>query len=216
MPRNLEGLAYHVNQLRLPELTRRFLYDQLNPDAPDSGDAVPLDECPTIAGKVYLFNSARAVYYAPSDLCGTGGMHSERIRAVKSWYHGAPRYDCVYIGKSDDPGFQGLHVARVFLFFSFKHNGIRYPCALIQWFSTVGDAPCQETGMWMVEPDFVHGQRVLAVIHLDAILRGAHLIGAAGEDFIPIHGFDFSKSLDAFNLFYVSKYADYHAHEIAF
>ena len=70
--------------------------------------------------------------------------------------------------------------------------------------------------MWMVKPDFSRGRWVLAVIHLDTVLRGAHLIGAAGKDFIPIHGFDFSKSLDAFNLFYVSKYADYHAHEIAF
>ena len=31
-----------------------------------------------------------------------------------------------------------------------------------------------------------------------------------------MHGFDFLKSLDVFRLFYISKYADYHAHEIAF
>ena len=144
-------------------------------------------------------------------------MHSERIRAVKSWYHGAPWYDCIYIGKSDDPGFKGLHVARVFVFFfSFKHDGIRYPCAVIQWFSAVGDAPCNQTGMWMVEPDFYQGRRVLAVVHLDAILWRAHLIGAAGKDFIPMYGFDFSKSLDAFRVFHASRYTDYHAHEIAF
>lgn len=85
---------------------------------------VSLNECPAITGKVYLFNSAWVVYYAPSDLCGMGGIHSEHIWAVKSWYHGAPWYDCVYIGKSDDLGFMGLHVAHVFVFFSFKHDGI--------------------------------------------------------------------------------------------
>lgn len=207
---------YHVNQPRLPELTWWFLYGQLNPDAPESGDTIPLDDCPVIMGKVYLFNSAHAVYYTPSDLCGTGGMHSKHICAVKSWYGGAPWYNCVYIGRSDDLGFKGLHVACIFVFFSFKHEEIRYSCALIQWFSTVGDAPCDEMGMWRVEPDFYHGHRVLAVVHLDSILQGAHLIRVAGKDFIPVHGFDFSKSLDVFKLFYASRYADYHAHEIAF
>jgi hypothetical protein len=77
----------------------------------------------------------------------------------------------------------------------------------------VEDAPCDQTGMWRVEPDFYQGSRVLAVVHLDSILWGAHLIGASGKDFIPMHGFDFLMSLDAFRLFYVSKYADYHAHE---
>jgi hypothetical protein len=61
-----------------------------------------------------------------------------------------------------------------------------------------------------------HGHWVLAVVHLDSILWGAHLISVAGKDFIPVHGFDFSKSLDAFKLFYASKYVDYQAHEIAF
>ena len=93
-----------------------LLCNQLNPDAPN-GDMVSLNECPAITEKVYLFNSAHAVYYAPSDLCGTGGMHSEHIWAVKSWYHGALQYDCVYIGKSNDPDFIGLHVAHIFVFF---------------------------------------------------------------------------------------------------
>lgn len=74
----------------MPEFTQHFLYDKLNPDADKGGDVVPLESCPKILGKVYLFNLAHAVYYAPSDLCGTGGMHSEHIRAVQSWYGGAP------------------------------------------------------------------------------------------------------------------------------
>jgi hypothetical protein len=58
-------------------------------------------------------------------------MRHERIHAVKSWYGGSARYDCVFIGKSEEPGFPGLHAARVFLFFSFKHDKVMYPCALI-------------------------------------------------------------------------------------
>ncbi|KAF8955511.1 hypothetical protein BDZ97DRAFT_1673775, partial [Flammula alnicola] len=120
---------------------------------------------------------------------------------------GAPRHDCVFIenSDSDEPGFTGLHVAQVFLFFSFKHKDIMYPCALVHWFSTVSDVPCEETGMWMVEPDFWRGRPILEVIHLDTILRGAHLVGAAGPHFLPSDlNFTFSKSLDAFKMFYVN------------
>jgi hypothetical protein len=71
--------------------------------------------------------------------------------------------------------------------------------------------------MWIVTPDSERGGAPsLAVVHIDSLLRGAHLIGVAGKDFIPIHRFDFSDSLDAFKAFYVNKYADHHSHEIAF
>lgn len=104
----------------------------------------------------------------------------------------------MYIGKSVEPGLMGLHVGQ-FVFFSFQHDGTRYPCTLIQWFSTIGDKPCDQTGMWIVEPDFdCIGHQVLSLVHLDSLLQGAHLIliGVAGRDFIPIHNFDFSKSLE--------------------
>ena len=69
----------------------------------------------------------------------------------------------------------------------------------------------------MVDPDFRGGRRALAVIHLDTVLRGAHLIGVSGSNFLPMDAtFDFSKSLDSFHTFYVNKYVDYHAHEVAF
>jgi hypothetical protein len=71
--------------------------------------------------------------------------------------------------------------------------------------------------MWIVEPDFnADGEPSLAVVHLDCMLRGVHLIGVAANDFIPIRDFDFSDSLDAFSAFYVNKYADHHAHETVF
>ncbi|KAJ7934348.1 hypothetical protein B0H13DRAFT_2491663 [Mycena leptocephala] len=41
-----------------------------------------------------------------------------------------------------------------------------------------------QTGMWIVTPDFERGGGPsLAVVHLDALLRGAHLFGIAGKDF---------------------------------
>jgi hypothetical protein len=48
------------------------------------------------------------------------------------------------------------------------------------------------------------------------LLRGAHLIGVARKEIVPVADFDFSDSLDAFQAFYVNKYADHHAHKIAF
>ena len=62
--------------------------------------------------------------------------------------------------------------------------------------------------MWIVQPD--PGDNGLDVIHLDTMLRGAHLIGVA-NGFTP--KIKFTESLDAFKAFYVNKYADYHTHE---
>ncbi|KAF7372543.1 hypothetical protein MVEN_00116600 [Mycena venus] len=220
VPRDVHQLAVHIGRPRLHELIRRFLYDQLNPNATIPGGRAPIFDCPEFSERVYMFNSARAVFYAPSDVCGVGGMHHERIRATKSWYGGAPRYDCVFIEHDTDaPGFRGLHAARVFLLFQFKFRRINYPCALVHWFSVHGQEPCPDTGMWVVKPDFTRGrdrEREMAVVHIDSLLRAAHLIGVAGKEFIPVVDFDFSDSLDAFQAFYVNKYADHHAHEIAF
>ena len=70
--------------------------------------------------------------------------------------------------------------------------------------------------MLIVEPDWLHGGKpFLKVIQLNSILQGAHLIGVSGKHFLPPHNFDFSKSLDSFNSFYVNIYVDHHAHELA-
>ncbi|KAJ7460026.1 hypothetical protein B0H11DRAFT_1701058, partial [Mycena galericulata] len=85
-----------------------------------------------------------------------------------------------------------------------------YPCTLDHWFSAVrGEHPCPETGMWIVTPDTVRGGRgpSLAVVHLDCFTSWCSL---------DLHNFGFTDSLDAFKAFYVNKYADPHAHEIAF
>ena len=69
--------------------------------------------------------------------------------------------------------------------------------------------------MWMVQPERTDdGFPVLLVIHLDYIFRAAHLLPVYGDDPIPIT-ISPDNSLDAFAAFYVNKYADHHAFEIA-
>ena len=219
-PPTLGGLANHLNEPNLSDYIRRFLYDRLYPDADVCGMDAPIEDCPTVSPflRLKVFHSATATYYAPSDLSGIGGMHRERIRATPTWQNGPGRYDCIFVDNEPDiDGFAGLHVVRVKLFLSFTANdGTTYPCALVEWFSRYGDSPCKETGLWRVVPDRnVRGHRVASLIHIDSILRGAHLIGVPGSHLIPTI-LTYSHSLDVFELFYVNKYIDHHAHEIAF
>lgn len=80
--------------------------------------------------------------------------------------------------------------------------------AFVAWFSQIGNAPCPDSGMWPVEPDFdANGEHSMSVIHLDAIFRAAHLVRIAGEDFLPYH----MKHTDLFRAFFV--FIDYHAHK---
>ena len=113
------------------------------------------------------------------------------------------------------PGMRGVRVARVLLFFRFSHLGITYPCAFVNWFQTLGDSPCPVTGMWMVKPEIRRRKRAVSVILLSSIVRGAHLIGVHGADFLP-RDFDPSYSLDAFTAYYVNKFSDHHVHEMIF
>ena len=59
----------------------------------------------------------------------------------------------------------------------------------------------QTMGMWVVKPEEdCHRKRLTTIVHLDTILRGAHLIPVYGSHFIPPH-FCHSWSLDAFKAF---------------
>ncbi|KAJ7256417.1 hypothetical protein C8J57DRAFT_1437043 [Mycena rebaudengoi] len=174
-PQDPDALAQHFDLPELVPLLCRFLYLLDNPDRnPDIPLAdIPLDDCPDAPTSVRVFPSAVAKFYVPSDTSGVHGMLCERIRAVRSWHGGAPRYDCVFVGGNPDlPGFRGMMAACVLLFMSFKHRGIVYPCTLVTWLSVIGDEPFPEVGMWMVKPDVdCHGQRVMDIIHIDTILR---------------------------------------------
>lgn len=144
-------------------------------------------------------------------------MRRERIRSTTSWRSTGPRRDCAFVvEKQMGQGFRGMSVVRIKLFFSFRYEGGEYPCALVEWFKKDGQSPNAQTGMWVVKPEEDrHGKRLMMVIHLDTIFRGAHLIPVYGPRFIP-PDFHYSWSLDAFRAFFVNKYADHHANEIAF
>ncbi|KAG1809306.1 uncharacterized protein BJ212DRAFT_1448759 [Suillus subaureus] len=192
-----------------------FLFSQLNLDDAHNPEDIPAASLPRHEGKLQVFNSAAATFYAPSDLSDIGGMQRKHICACPLWRNEYPRNDCVFINTdSDAEGMQGLKVARVICFFSFKHNWEVYPCALIQWFEKIGDCPDEDTGMWMVTPSFHEdGSRNLAVIHIEMVFCAAHLIAIYGSEYIP-HSLKFYHSLDTFGSFYVNKYADHHAFEI--
>lgn len=195
----------HVNKPDLHVLTQIALAQQLN---------VHEDDIPLIDSKVSVFHSAIATFHAPSDPSGTHGMRRERIRSTPSWRGLAPRRDCALVVEDDDkPGMRGLGVVRVLLLFSFEYDNTQYPFALVEWFKKVGLDPV--TGMWVVRPDIVRGKREHSVLHLDSFLRAAHLIPVFGAQKLP-RDFDFTLSLDAFDAYYVNKYIDNHANEVAF
>ena len=72
---------------------------------------------------------------------------------------------------------RGLEVARVHLFFSFEVGDDLFSCALIHQFCKTFDDPDPDNGMWIVEPDLdCDGYRVMSVVHVDSIVRAAHLL----------------------------------------
>jgi hypothetical protein len=148
------ALAANLEQDNFMDLIRKFLYKQLYPGShgPDSESttlspgiiphhaAATYWQLPDLSDNlnISIFPSAVSTFYAPSNICGIGGMRCECIHVVPSWRRGPSRYDCVFI--NTDPsseGIRSLSVARVQLFFSFKFCGSNYLCALVHWFMLV-------------------------------------------------------------------------------
>ncbi|KAI9056389.1 hypothetical protein FKP32DRAFT_1586143 [Trametes sanguinea] len=208
---SVDNLAAMLDVPDLRDLLRRFLQDQLFPD----DEAVPLAGCPWIPSstQIAVHHSATAVFFAPSELCGPGGMHSEMIRCTPEWREEGPRRDTVLVQLSDDPGMQGMAVGRVRAFLSFIYGIAQHECVLVEWFEQDGDLPDPLTGMWIVKPEMSQGQRALGIVSVDAVIRSCHLVGVYGNARLP-EEFHFSDSLDAFRRYYVNSYADYHMHEL--
>lgn len=189
----------------------------LNPESDVDSSMLLDEELPQIDSRFSVYSSAVATFYAPSDMSGICGMSKERIHSTRSWRNEGARRDCIFAEKDSTPGFEGLHAARVLLFFSFSHLGVIYPCALVSWFTPLGTEPCEDTCMWIVEPELdMDGAPAICVIHLDSILRGAHLIPVYGDDLLPPDKVKHTNLLDLFTAYYVNKFADHHTHEIAF
>ena len=111
---------------------------------------------------------------------------------------------------------EGLLVARVYLFFRFSYNDVDHPCALVRWYSTSNE-PDPSTGLWVVQPESTRrGMRHMGVIHVDSIIRGAHLLPRFPSDAPVYREINYMNVLDLYTSFYVNKFVDHHAFEIAF
>ncbi|KDQ52562.1 hypothetical protein JAAARDRAFT_115987, partial [Jaapia argillacea MUCL 33604] len=101
-------------------------------------------------GRVLVYHSAVAQFYAASDICGAGGMYQECICSNLNWHS----EDACYATEvnANMCGMWGMVVGCVKLFFLFLSGGKKYPCALIKWLVLVDNAPDEVTGMWVVKP----------------------------------------------------------------
>lgn len=198
---------------KLEEMLRCFLYEELT--GSNDAQSVELAICPSVAGRISLYHLANATFFAPSEISGNGGMHSEVIRANPNWRGECSRYDTVLVQTdSEELGMKGTRVTCVLAFLSVPHpqNAKRIPCALVEWFSLQGAGPSRITGMSVVKPTTHGGRKVWGVIHLDTIIHSVHLLPVFRGVTIPLD-FHFLHTLDAFTSFYINKYADYHTHE---
>ena len=132
---------------------------------------------------------------------------------------GSPRFDTVFVSTGDNNDvMQGLLVARVRLLFSYFDAYTRedIPCALVTWFIHPDDDPERDeiTGMWKVCPERDEkGHHPVQVIHLDTILRGAHLLPCYGDGFLP-EEITYNDALDAWDSYFVNHFIDYNAHAL--
>jgi hypothetical protein len=149
-----EALMDHIKQPQFVLLLQQFLYNEINLDLETPSADILLDECPRFVGTI-------SVYYSPSDLCSAGGMYRECIHSNPDWHGGYAELD----------GMLGMAIGCTLLFFSFKFRAHKYSCALIHWL-TLLDQPDEDTGMWVVQPEFEgNGCRTLSIIHLDCVVR---------------------------------------------
>ena len=214
-PRSVSMLANFIHKPDFPHALHIFIHQH---NHPYSSHLAPLDN--SFEGPIHVFHSAKVQYYAPSDLCGVGGMHNEVIHANPSYgHHGLPCFDTVFISVDDDKKVMGgLLVARVLLLFSFfdSYCGKDISCALVTWFIHMDDnpKPDKDNGMWKVCPECdENGGHPVQVVHLDTILRGAHLLPCYGVGFIPVE-LKCNDALDCWDAYFVNHFIDHHAHEL--
>jgi hypothetical protein len=201
-----------INYPKFVELIITFLQDRTLTQCVDQSHFDPL---------ISIYQSAKATFHSPSESYGTGAMRKERVRASSSWRGRGSRYDTVFLKLNNTQhGFRALAIARLRLFFSFHHSNISYLCALVDDFVTIGDEPDGNTGMWRVKRSInpYNRRQVSRVIPLHDIFRAAHLIPVfhgtdlISNDSVPEMTLDTAR----FGNFYVNKYIDHHAFEIAF
>jgi hypothetical protein len=146
-PKSLLELATHLREPPFAGAFLEYLFTVRHPTL-----AVPSNLFQRIrfSGKIRVFHSAIARFYAPSDPCGAGGMQRQIIRCNPSW-RGHERRDVVFVAQSDEPGMHGLAVAQLRLLFSFTDPSTdkMHACALVNWLTplVMGRRPLQGCGL---------------------------------------------------------------------
>lgn len=171
--KTIAELAEELQIPHLPQLVCALLHMKIHSD-----NNQPCSTCPFFVGNIFIFNSAFATFYTPSDLCGKEGMHQEYIQACLNWRNEGSCQDYVFVVTNPDGmGFQEMDIACILCFFLFSFQGSLYPCAIICWFDHISDAPNNDTGMWIVKPSVTAGRLPkFMAIHINSIFYAAHLI----------------------------------------
>ena len=109
---------------------------------------------------------------------------------------------------------RGLDVARVHLFFSFTLEEEEFECALVHEYCKSFADPDPDNNLWIFKPDYDNdGYRIMSVVHIDSIVRAAHLLPVFKDVTRIPREISFTHTLDAFKAFYLNKYIDYHSFE---
>ncbi|KJA15337.1 hypothetical protein HYPSUDRAFT_149256 [Hypholoma sublateritium FD-334 SS-4] len=212
-PNRLHKLAIYIKEPEFPLALKKFLYGRRHPNREVPDD---IDVRINFTGKIQVFHSAIARFYAPSDLCGAGGMYRQRIRCNPVWY-GQPRRDTVFVVQDEaQAGMRGMLIARVHLLFSFIDEDsdaeATVPCALVSWYLPASNDRHPDTGMWLVKPEGTRASQPVQVIPLKSIARGAHLLPNYGVGMLPEY-ITHINALDEFKSYFVNPYIDHHCHE---
>ncbi|KAG2028580.1 hypothetical protein BDR03DRAFT_988345 [Suillus americanus] len=182
---DVSALARDLELPNFPTMIQQFLHNQLHIADHKPPDFDPVT-APAFMGRVSVFSSAAASFYAPSDLSGTGGMQHEHIQATTSWQGGPARNDCIFVSMNDEVncGLDGLVIARVLHFLGFKYRTKYLRCAVVHWFAYITDSWDPDTGMYLVAPSSNDdGTPDISIIHIDCIFRAAHLVPLYGANF---------------------------------
>ncbi|KIK74061.1 hypothetical protein PAXRUDRAFT_176818, partial [Paxillus rubicundulus Ve08.2h10] len=179
--RTVLELGEELQILEIADMLQQFLYQQENTNNPRDLANVHLNECPHYDGRISVFNSAAATFYAPSDISGITGMCREYIHSCPSWRNGYAQLDCAFVTTNPElEGMLGLDIVHILAFFSFMQHGKYYPCAVVRWFVRL-EEPDPDTGMWIIHPGLnANNQPDMSIIHLDTIYCVAHLIPVYG------------------------------------
>lgn len=165
--------------------------------------------------RIRVHTAAIALFHAPSDPSGIHGMKREWIRCTPNWRRRGRREDCVLVDVDPDEAPGGLQAAHVKLLFTLTYGKEKpFECALVHWYANHSAEPDKTTGMRaLTASSFENGDIDLDVVHVDSIVRAAHLTPIYGPEPVP-DDLSFTETLDVFAAFYLNCWIDHHMYNL--